>query len=75
MNRFDSHSWFLDAIRYFRGFGFFVSHRCADEGVGEVIKLHWHGDWDEYLAAVSDHPGADQLLLVADTQRVWSVHQ
>ena len=71
MSPFDSRLWFSDAIRYFRSFGFFESHQGSDEELAEIIKSYWRGDWDEYLAAVSDSPSADQLLLVADTKRVW----
>lgn len=71
MSQFNSQPWFLDAIRYFRSLGFFESHSLSADELGEVIKSYWRGDWDEYLAGVSDRPSADQLLLVADTQRVW----
>jgi hypothetical protein len=71
MSPFDSRLWFSDAIRYFRGFGFFASHPGSDEELAEIIISYWRGDWDEYLTAVSDRPSADQLLLVADTKRVW----
>jgi hypothetical protein len=71
MSQFDSQLWFLDAIRYFRDFGFFESNHLPDEQLGERIKSYWHGEWNEYLAGVSNRPSADQLLLVADTQRVW----
>jgi hypothetical protein len=71
MSQFDPQAWFLDAIRYFRAFGFFESHRqLSDHELGEMIKSHWYGDWEQFLAGVSDRPSADQLLLVADTQRV-----
>lgn len=71
MSPFDSRLWFLDAIRYFWGFGFFASYSGSDEELAEVIQAYWRGDWDEFLAEVSDRPSADQLLLVADTKRVW----
>lgn len=72
MSQFDPHTWFLDVIQYFRAFGFFESHRqLSDHELGEMIKSHWYGDWEQFLAGVSDRPSADQLLLVADTQRVW----
>jgi hypothetical protein len=70
MSSFDSHLWFSDAIRYFRGFGFFASHAGSDNELGEAIKAYWHGDWDEFLAGVRDLPSADQFLLVADMKRV-----
>src|SRR5688572_6513862 len=71
MSPFDTGLWFLDAIRYFRDFGFFASHHGSDDEVAEVIKSYWGGDWDEFLSGVSDRLSADQLLLVADTKRVW----
>jgi hypothetical protein len=71
MNQFDLNSWLSSAIHYFRVFGFFATYHGSDDEFGETIKSHWHGDWDEYLAAVSARPSADQLLLIADTQRVW----
>jgi hypothetical protein len=71
MSPFDSRLWFSDAIRYFRGFGFFAFYPGSDKELAEVIQSYWRGDWDEFLAGISDSPSADQLLLVADTKRVW----
>jgi hypothetical protein len=71
MSPFDPQFWFIDAIRYFRRFGFFESYSDSDAELGETIQSYWRGDWNELLASVSDPPSADQLLLVADTKRVW----
>jgi hypothetical protein len=71
MSPFDSQLWFLEAIRYFRAFGFFEDYHISDDELGEAIKLYWQGDWNDFLAGVSESPSADQLLLIADTQRVW----
>lgn len=72
MPSFESQAWFAEAVRYFRAFGFFATHRLeSDDGLAALIRSHWLGDWDEYLSGVADHQSADQLLLVADTSRVW----
>jgi hypothetical protein len=71
MNQFDLETWFPDAIRYFRAFGFFENYHTADDEVAKAIKSYWQGDWDDFLSGARDPASADQLLLVADTQRVW----
>ncbi len=71
MNEFDSDLWFPDAIRYFRAFGFFQSFPASDDELREAIKAYWQGDWDDFLDGISNRASADQLLLVADTERVW----
>lgn len=70
MHAFHSPHWLSEAVRYFRSLGFFES-ALSDDQVGEEIKAYWRGEWDEFLAGTRDRPSADQLLLVADTKRVW----
>jgi hypothetical protein len=70
MDFVDSQRWFSDAIRYFRTLGFFESH-LSDEQLGQEIRAHWRGEWEEFIAGARSRPAADQLLLVADTKRVW----
>lgn len=71
VDQFTPKAWFLDAIRYFRTFGFFAASSLSDAELGETVKSYWQGDWDDFLPGVRDRANADQLLLVADVQRVW----
>jgi hypothetical protein len=70
----DVDGWYLAAVRYFRGLGFFArSASMKDEELSAMLKAMVSRQWDVPFPEIGhkDHQAADMCLLMADGDRVW----
>lgn len=74
MPEMDTEEWYLAAIRYFRGMGFFArSASEKDEKLSSMLQDMVSRQWDVPFPdpGRNDRQAADMFLLMADYDRVW----